>query len=174
MLNYEDAKALVFEHIKPLEKVMCPLEESQGRALSEDILAPHGIPLFDNSAVDGYAVKAADLVNATKENPIILKKLGYISAGDPGKKQIMSGECVQIATGAPLPIEADSIVRMEDVKIENSQVCFFNAISKAENVQLGLLLRWVALDLDWDTIPNEVLVNPEALTKLIGRYKEQS
>ena len=47
-------------------------------------------------------------------------------------------------------------------------------ISKAENVQLGLILKWVALDLDWDTIPNEVLVNPEALTKLIGRYKEQS
>ena len=44
-------------------------------------------------------------------------------------------------------------------------------ISKAENEQLGLLLRWVALDLDWDTIPNEVLVNPEALTKLMGRYK---
>ena len=44
-------------------------------------------------------------------------------------------------------------------------------ISKAENVQLGLLLRWVALDLDWDTIPNDVLTNPEALTKLIGRYQ---
>ena len=44
-------------------------------------------------------------------------------------------------------------------------------ISKAENVQLGLILRWVALDLDWDTIPNDVLVNPEALTKLIGRYQ---
>ena len=44
-------------------------------------------------------------------------------------------------------------------------------ISKAENVQLGLLLRWVALDLDWDTIPNDVLRNPEALTKLIGRYQ---
>ena len=44
-------------------------------------------------------------------------------------------------------------------------------ISKAENVQLGLILKWVALDLDWDTIPNEVLVNPEALTKLIGRYR---
>ena len=47
-------------------------------------------------------------------------------------------------------------------------------ISKAENQQLGLLLKWIALELDWDTIPNEVLVNPEALTKLIGRYKEQS
>ena len=47
-------------------------------------------------------------------------------------------------------------------------------ISKAENVQLGLILRWIALDLDWDTIPNDVLRDPEALTKLIGRYKEQS
>ncbi len=46
-------------------------------------------------------------------------------------------------------------------------------VSKAENVQLGLILRWVALELDWDTIPNEVLVNPEALTKLIGRYKAE-
>ena len=44
-------------------------------------------------------------------------------------------------------------------------------VSKAENVQLGLILRWVAVELDWDTIPNEVLVNPEALTKLIGRFQ---
>ena len=47
-------------------------------------------------------------------------------------------------------------------------------VSKAENVQLGLILRWVALELDWDTIPNEVLVNPEALTKLIGRYQNKA
>jgi len=47
-------------------------------------------------------------------------------------------------------------------------------ISKAENVQLGLILRWVALDLDWDTIPSDVLTNPEALTKLIGRYQVNS
>ena len=47
-------------------------------------------------------------------------------------------------------------------------------ISKAENEQLGLLVRWIALELDWDTIPNEVLVNPEALTKLIGRYQVKS
>ena len=44
-------------------------------------------------------------------------------------------------------------------------------ISKAENEQLGLILKWIALELDWDTIPNEVLTNPEALTKLFGRYK---
>ena len=47
-------------------------------------------------------------------------------------------------------------------------------ISKAENVQLGLLIRWIAMDLDWDVIPNDVLVNPEALTKLIGRYQNKA
>ena len=47
-------------------------------------------------------------------------------------------------------------------------------ISKAENELLGLLVRWIALELDWDTIPNNVLVNPEALTKLIGRYQVKS
>ena len=47
-------------------------------------------------------------------------------------------------------------------------------ISKAENLQLGLLLKWIALELDWDTIPNEILPNPEALTKLYGRYKVES
>ena len=47
-------------------------------------------------------------------------------------------------------------------------------ISKAENEQLGLLLKWVALELDWDTIPNEVLIDPEALTKLFGRYKVEA
>ena len=47
-------------------------------------------------------------------------------------------------------------------------------ISKDENVQLGLILRWVALELDWDTIPNEILPNPEALTKLIGRYQNKA
>ena len=50
MLSYEDARSLVFEHVKPLGKRNCPLAESQGLALSEDILAPHGLPLFDNSA----------------------------------------------------------------------------------------------------------------------------
>ena len=135
MLNYEDARALVFEHVVPLEKGQRPLTESQGLALSEDILAPHGMPLFDNSAVDGYAVQAADLADASRENPVRLKKLGYISAGDSGKDPLGSGQCVQIATGAPLPAGADTIVMKEDIKLEESLVCFFQSIPKTENVR---------------------------------------
>ena len=135
MLNYEDARALVFEHVVALEKEFCTLTESQGLALSEDILALHGIPLFDNSAVDGYAVQAADLVDASLENPVCLKKLGYISAGDSGEEPIGSGQCVQIATGAPLPPGADSAVMKEDIELDGADVRFFHSIPKMENVR---------------------------------------
>ena len=135
MLSYEDARALVFEHVKPLEKEQRRLIESQGLALSEDIVAPYGMPLFDNSAVDGYAVQAADITAASRENPVCLEKLGYISAGDSGKDPLGSGQCVPIATGAPLPAGADTIVMKEDIKLEESLVCFFQSIPKTENVR---------------------------------------
>jgi len=135
LLNYEDAKELVFKHIEPLEKEICTLENSQGRTLSKNILAPYGMPFFDNSAVDGYAVKAADLKEASKEKPVNLKNLGYISAGDALIEGMNHGECIQIATGAPIPQEADTIVRKEDVILDDLNVRFIKSISKKENVR---------------------------------------
>ncbi len=135
MLDYEDARALVFEIAKPLEKCLCNLTESQGMVVSEDIIAPHGIPLFDNSAVDGYAVKAADIKEASKKNPVRLENLGYISAGETGDETIISGKCVKIATGAPLPSGADATVMKENIKVEATHVNFFEAIPKMENVR---------------------------------------
>ena len=135
MLDYEDARALVFEIAKPLEKCLCNLIESQGMVVSEDIIAPHGIPLFDNSAVDGYAVKAADIEEASKKNPVRLENLGYISAGETGEEPIISGKCVKIATGAPLPNGADATVMKENIKVEATHVNFFEAIPKMENIR---------------------------------------
>ena len=135
LLKYEDAKKLVFKHIKPLEKEICFLEKSQWRTLSKNILAPYGMPLFDNSAVDGYAVKAVDLKNVSQEKPVSLKNLGYISAGDALIGNMNHGECIQIATGAPIPPEADSIVRKEDVILNDPYVRFLKSISKEENVR---------------------------------------
>ena len=135
MLDYEEARTLVFENVIPLEKWLCPLVEAQGMALSEDILASHGMPLVDNSAVDGYAVQAADLTDASRENPVCLEKRGYISAGDTGEAKIVSGQCLQIATGAPLPPGADTTVMKEDIELDASHVCFFQGIPKTENVR---------------------------------------
>ena len=108
MLNYEDARALVFQNIKQLEKCTRPLTQAQGLALSEDILAPHGMPSFDNSGVDGYAVQAEDLSPASAGNPVLLETLGYIAAGDSGHEKMNSGQCVQIATGASIPNGANT------------------------------------------------------------------
>ena len=93
------------------------------------------MPLFDNSAVDGYAVKYFDLVNASNKNPVILKNLGYISAGESGKIKMCAGECLQIATGAPIPPEADTVVRKEDVIIDKSNIIFKKPLQKTENVR---------------------------------------
>jgi len=135
MLNYEDAKALVFQYVKPLEKCTRPLTESQGLALSDDILAPHGMPSFDNSGVDGYAVQAEDLAPSSTENSVLLENLGYIAAGDSGNEKMHSGQCMQIATGAPLPKGSDSVVMKEDIEIEDSKIRFTRSIQEKENVR---------------------------------------
>ena len=135
MLNYEDARALVFQYVKPLEKCTRPLTESQGLALSDDILAPHGMPSFDNSGVDGYSVQAEDLAQASTENSVLLENLGYIAAGDSGNEKMHSGQCMQIATGAPLPKGSDSVVMKEDIEIEDSKIRFTRSIQEKENVR---------------------------------------
>ena len=135
MLNYEDARALVFQNVKPLEKCTRPLTESQGLALSDDILAPHGMPSFDNSGVDGYAVQAQDLAQASAENPVLLENLGYIAAGDSVNEKVYSGQCMQIATGAPLPKKADSVVMKEDIEVEDSKIRYTQSIQAKENVR---------------------------------------
>jgi len=135
MLNYEDARALVFKNLKPLEKCTRLLIESQGLALSEDILAPHGIPSFDNSGVDGYAVLAKDLALASAENPVMLENLGYIAAGDSRVEKMNPGQCIQIATGAPLPKGANSVVMKEDIEVEGSKIRFTLLIQEKENIR---------------------------------------
>lgn len=135
MLNYEDARTLVFQHVKPLENCSLPLTESQGLALSEDISASQEMPSFDNSGVDGYAVQAADLAEASPGNPVRLENLGYISAGEYGKEKMRSGLCIQIATGAPLPAGANTVVMKEHIEVEGSHVRFSQSIPEKENVR---------------------------------------
>ena len=103
MLNYEDARDLVFRNVTPLEKCTLPLTESQGLALSDDIPAPHGMPSFDNSGVDGYAVQAKDSAEATVVNPIMLENLGYVDCRRFfGKRKCISGQCIP-SHRSPLP-----------------------------------------------------------------------
>ncbi|MWA05837.1 molybdopterin molybdenumtransferase MoeA [Actinomadura sp. LD22] len=89
------------------------LLEAQGTVLAEPVTAPVPLPPFDNSAMDGYAVVAADIAGATEAEPVTLPVVGDIVAGDPGVSAIRTGLTARIMTGAPLPAGADAVIPVE-------------------------------------------------------------
>jgi molybdopterin molybdotransferase len=103
----------VLAAIRPVEPVWVPLAGANGSVLAEHVTAGTPLPSFDNSAMDGYAVRAADLAGASADAPVTLPIHGEIAAGDTGDYQVRAGACLQIMTGARLPEGADAVVPVE-------------------------------------------------------------
>ena len=111
--SVEEALERILRHFQPLEAVHVPLLDAMGQVLAEDALASHDIPPLDNSAMDGYALQAADLQGASADNPITLQVSGTIAAGELPTIEVTPGNAVRIMTGAPVPAGADAIVPFE-------------------------------------------------------------
>ena len=103
----------VLAAIRPLPPRELSLDEADGGVLTEDVTAAWPLPPFDNSAMDGYAVVAADIAAATPERPVTLPVRGEVAAGDPGRHEVTPGTCIKIMTGALLPAGADAVVPVE-------------------------------------------------------------
>ena len=114
MLSVEDALERILRHFHTLEAKQTPLLDAIGQVLAEDALATHDIPPLDNSAMDGYALQAADVHGASAENPITLKVAGSIAAGELPTVTVTPGNAVRIMTGAPVPDGADAVIPFED------------------------------------------------------------
>ena len=114
MIPFNKAKNIVQSHLFQLGNESVALNDSSGRILTEDVAASMPSPRFDNSAMDGFAVCAADTIGASQENPIELKMVSISSAGSPSGVVIGPGECAQCMTGAAIPKGADAIVMVED------------------------------------------------------------
>ena len=99
--------------IRPVDPVWVPLVHADGSVLAEHVTATTPLPSFDNSAMDGYAVRAADLAGASAGTPVTLPVRGEIAAGDTGDYRVEPGSCLQIMTGARLPEGADAVVPVE-------------------------------------------------------------
>lgn len=112
-LSVTEALARLTADLQAVEAERVPLERALGRVLAAEISAPHALPPFDNSAMDGYAVQAADLNGATPEDPVRLTVVGEAAAGSAELPSVGSGQAVRITTGAPLPAGADSVVPVE-------------------------------------------------------------
>src|SRR6476619_8012321 len=98
LLEIEDARARVLDQVPAPEAETVPLREAAGRVLAEDVVAPEPVPAFDNSAMDGYAVRAADTKAAGPESPVGLRLGGESRAGRPAESAVGEGEAIAIST----------------------------------------------------------------------------
>lgn len=111
--SIEQYQAEVLGLVRPDSRVeSVPLAAASGRVLARDVVSPVSIPVFANSAMDGYAVRYADVVAA----PVTLRVVGDVAAGSSADPVAGPGECVRIMTGAPLPTFADTVVPVEDTE----------------------------------------------------------
>jgi len=100
--------------VRPLLPCQLSLEDADGATLAEDVTARVPLPLFDNSAMDGYAVRAADVVAATAAAPVILPVEAELAASNSRGLELAAGTCARIMTGAPSQIGADARPRRVD------------------------------------------------------------
>src|SRR5438874_1585807 len=116
MLTPTEAARLILEHIAPLPAARRPLREALDRVLAEDVTSPIDLPAWDNSAMDGYAARAADVASANPDHKVTLAVVEAVPAGQFPTKPIGPGQVTRIFTGAPLPAGADTVVRQEDTE----------------------------------------------------------
>ncbi len=122
MISVDKALRIVLENVAPLGIERTSIMNALGRVIAEDIHSPRDIPGFDNSAMDGYAVKAADLKDAGESNPVRLKVLETVGAGVMPSMEVTTGQAVRTMTGAPIAPGADAIVPIERTRGTETEI----------------------------------------------------
>src|SRR5580700_2816317 len=136
MDSVEKYLAEVLAAIRPLPAREIALGDVLGAVLDGDVTAQWPLPSFDNSAMDGYAVRAADIAAATGEHPVSLPVTGEIAAGSTGQHSVEPGTCMQIMTGAAMPAGADTVVPVEATDGGTSTVLIREAAPAGSSVRL--------------------------------------
>jgi len=135
MIRVENALKMVLSDIRVLDSEPVKITAALNRILAEDIYSDFNIPAFDNSAMDGYAIKSIDTAGSSRRTARIFDAVDTLKAGDVAKKIVKHNQAIRIMTGAMLPKGADSVVMVEDTKSENRCVEIFKEIKKGENVR---------------------------------------
>jgi len=135
MLSVEEALEKVLSLFKPLEPEEVDLLDSLGRVLAEDVFADMDIPPLDNSAMDGYAVRAEDTKGASPQNPCPLRIIHEVPAGYISEKAVEPGTAIRIMTGAPIPPGADAVVRFEDTRREGDIIYILKEVKPGAEIR---------------------------------------
>ena len=125
----------MLERVSPLGTESVPLREAFDRILADDIESVDPVPGFDNSSMDGFAVRAADTSGASPESPATLLLVDESRAGRPASSALRAGQAIGISTGAVIPEGADSVVRSEDTRVRDGQVAIGVEVEPGNNVR---------------------------------------
>ena len=135
LLPVAEAEKMIGARVAPVSgQEMAPLREALGRVLTADLIAPFNLPPFDNSAVDGYAVRGEDIDSAREQRLTIIDR---VAAGHAAAHAVKSGEAVRIFTGAPMPSGADTVFMQEDCRIDGAHVIVPPGLSRGANRRLA-------------------------------------
>jgi len=143
MLSVDDALSRILSHFNPVETEIVPLADAANRVLGRDIAAETDLPLFDNSSMDGFAVRSEDSTGANSAAPRRLRVIADIPAGSLPAITLGAGEAARIMTGAQMPSGADAVVPVEDTDYETrdagspapGQVGIRKAVNPGSNVR---------------------------------------
>ena len=120
-----------------LETECIPVEDAYGRVLAEKIMANIAVPSFRRSAYDGYALRSADIADASPAHPVTLKVTEVIPAGSVGRYPVTAGTAARVMTGAKVPEGADTVVKHEDTQFTEEEVRFFQPVKAGNIVEIG-------------------------------------
>jgi molybdopterin molybdotransferase len=147
MRQVEAVRNAVLDRIPVLAPIDLPLQEAFGCVLAADVVADEDVPTFSSSGMDGFAVRAADVAEASRDDPVTLQIVGRAPVGKQPEGTVGTGEAVRIATGAPIPAGADAIVPVEHALLEGERVHVLEAVPQGsyirptgEDVRAGELL----------------------------------
>lgn len=131
----DEARAILDSAIVPIARTEAvALADANGRVLATSVVAGADVPPFSRAGMDGYAVRAVDTAGASKDAPRTLTRVGRVFAGDSGQSAVGSGQCVEIATGAPMPPGADAVIMVEETFCEGDQVSLYASVAERQNV----------------------------------------
>ncbi len=130
MISVEEAREYILKHFQPLAAETVPLLDALDRVLAEDVVSPINVPPHDNSAMDGYALRAEDIRSASPQSPIRLRVVADLGAGYVPDTVVQPGTAIRIMTGAVIPPGADTVVRFE----ETSEAVAQKATGKGSDV----------------------------------------
>ncbi len=130
-----DARAIIDAATEPLARTeRVPLRDARGRVLAEDLVAPGDVPPFARAAMDGYAVRAADTVTASRDHPAVLRCIEQIYTGQMPVRTVESGSCSEVATGAPMPDGADAVVMVEETSADGDTIRVLASATPGQNI----------------------------------------